>query len=272
MGTVREDGKLRGADGRLLAPRTALMLPVVRQIVRAAPAVRTLQRDLWRGMRTMEARKPFMIGVAGGTASGKSTVRDLLMEKLGQHEVNMDEKQVVHLSQDSFYRELTHAESEKAKKGMFNFDHPNAFDHELMELCLQQILAGRPTQVPVYDFKTNARVPGIVTTIYPSDVVLVEGILVFYYANMRNLFDLKLFVDTDADIRLARRVMRDIEDRGRDLEHVLHQYTTLIKQHIEFVICKSHTLSSPGTAAASSKPDTIYERSWSNSDSTSSSR
>jgi len=150
-------------------------------------------------MRTMEARKPFMIGVAGGTASGKSTVCDLLMEKLGQHEVNMDEKQVVHLSQDSFYRELTHAESEKAKKGMFNFDHPNAFDHELMELCLQQILAGRPTQVPVYDFKTNARVPGIVTTIYPSDVVLVEGILVFYYANMRNLFDLKLFVDTDAD-------------------------------------------------------------------------
>ena len=87
---------------------------------------------------------------------------------------------------------------------MFNFDHPNAFDHELMELCLQQILAGRPTQAPVYDFKTNARVPGIVTTIYPSDVVLVEGILVFYYANMRNLFDLKLFVDTDADIRLAR--------------------------------------------------------------------
>ena len=150
------------------------------------------------------ARKPFMIGVAGGTASGKSTVCDLLMEKLGQHDVNIVEKQVVHLSQDSFYRELTQTESEKAKKGMFNFDHPNAFDNELMESCLQQILAGRPTQVPVYDFKTNARVPGVYSTIYPSDVVLVEGILVFYTATLRNIFDLKLFVDTDADIRLAR--------------------------------------------------------------------
>ena len=149
-------------------------------------------------------RKPFMIGVAGGTASGKSTVCDLLMEKLGQHDVNIVEKQVVHLSQDSFYRELTEVESEKAKKGMFNFDHPNAFDNELMESCLQQILAGRPTQVPVYDFKTNARVPGVYSTIYPSDVVLVEGILVFYTATLRNIFDLKLFVDTDADIRLAR--------------------------------------------------------------------
>lgn len=234
-------------------------------------------------------RKPFMIGVAGGTASGKSTVCDLLMEKLGQKRAV--EKQVVHLSQDSFYRELSQQESEKASRGQFNFDHPNAFDNELMETCLQSILDGQPTQIPVYDFKTNARVPGLYTSIYPSDVVLVEGILTFYYANMRNMFDLKLFVDTDADIRLARRVMRDIEERGRDLEHVLHQYTTLvkpafeefciptkkyadviiprgaentvaidlIKQHIEDVICKSN----------GSRPDTIYERSRSNSDSTS---
>ena len=105
-------------------------------------------------------RKPFMIGVAGGTASGKSTVCDKLMEKLGQNEMNIGEKQVVHLSQDSFYRELNQVESEKARKGMFNFDHPNAFDNELMETCLQSILAGRQTQIPVYDFKTNARVPG----------------------------------------------------------------------------------------------------------------
>ena len=244
------------------------------------------------------ARRPFMIGVAGGTASGKSTVCDLLMEKLGQNHVNIVEKQVVHLSQDSFYRELAGDEVEKAKKGMFNFDHPNAFDNDLMERCLRQILAGEQTQVPVYDFKTNARVPGVYTTIYPSDVVLVEGILVFYYHNMRQLFDLKLFVDTDADIRLARRVMRDIEDRGRDLEHVLHQYTTLvkpafeefciptkkyadviiprgaenivaidlIKQHIEDVISRGH---SNGHTAGSRHCHTIHERSRSNSDSTS---
>merc|ERR1711983_715858 len=150
---------------------------------------------------------------------------------------------------------------------------------------------GKPTKIPVYDFKTNARVPGEFTTIYPSDVVVVEGIMVFYFPGIREKFNLKLFVDTDANTRLARRVMRDIEERGRDLEHVLHQYTTLvkpafeefciptkkyadviiprgaentvaidlIKQHIEDVICKSN----------GSRPDTIYERSRSNSDSTS---
>lgn len=179
------------------------------------------------------SRTTFMIGVAGGTASGKSTVCDKLMEKLGQNNVNNLEKQVVHLSQDSFYRELTSQEIAKANKGMFNFDHPDAFDNQLMESCLQDIIRGKVTQIPVYDFKTNARVPGQFLTIYPSDVVLVEGILVFYYANMRELFDMKLFVDTDADTRLARRVLRDIEERGRDLEHVLHQYTTLVKPAFE---------------------------------------
>ena len=150
------------------------------------------------------------------------------------------------MSQDSFYRELTPVEAAKAMKGTFNFDHPDAFDNQLMESVLTDIINGRQTKVPVYDFKTNSRSPGEFTTIYPSDVVLVEGILVFYYPRMRDLFHLKLFVDTDADTRLARyqisgpenafpnqrtklnlnlsrRVMRDIRDRGRDLENVLHQ-------------------------------------------------
>merc|ERR1719481_781388 len=102
-----------------------------------------------------------------------------------------------------------------------------------MESCLENIISGCETSIPVYDFKSNSRVPGQFTTVYPSDVVLVEGILVFYYQRMRKLFDLKLFVDTDADTRLARRVLRDIEERGRDLEHVLHQYTTLVKPAFE---------------------------------------
>jgi len=183
--------------------------------------------------RDLSTKKPFMIGVAGGTASGKSSVCAKLMEKLGQNDMNNVEKQVVHLTQDSFYKELDDQEIAKANKGMFNFDHPNAFDNELMESCLEDIMTGHPTQIPVYDFKANSRVPGQFTTIYPSDVVLVEGILVFYYAKMRDLFDLKLFVDTDADTRLARRVLRDIDERGRDLEHVLHQYTTLVKPAFE---------------------------------------
>jgi len=180
-----------------------------------------------------DRRTPFMIGVAGGTASGKSTVCERLMEGLGQNEVSVEEKQVVHLSQDSFYRELNPLEISKANKGMFNFDHPDAFDNQLMESVLTDIINGRQTKVPVYDFKTNSRCPGQFTTIYPSDVILVEGILVFYYPTLRNLFNMKLFVDTDADSRLARRVLRDIEERGRDLEHVLHQYTTLVKPAFE---------------------------------------
>jgi len=178
-------------------------------------------------------KPPFLIGVAGGTASGKSTVCKTLMEALGQNEMSNLEKQVVSLSQDSFYRELSPAEIARANKGMFNFDHPDAFDSELMESVLQDILQGKPTKIPIYDFKTNARVPGEFIVIYPSDVVMVEGILVFYFPKIRELFNLKLFVDTDADTRLARRVLRDIEERGRDLEHVLHQYTTLVKPAFE---------------------------------------
>jgi len=177
-------------------------------------------------------KRPFMIGVAGGTASGKSTV----CEKIRHLVVNEDAengRQIITLSQDSFYRDLTAKESDQAKKGMFNFDHPDAFDHQLMVKCLKDIKECRSTQVPLYDFKTNSRVEGEFTVIHPSDVVLLEGILVFYYKEVRDLFDMKLFVDTDADTRLARRVLRDIEERGRDLENVLFQYTNLVKPAFE---------------------------------------
>jgi len=177
-------------------------------------------------------KRPFMIGVAGGTASGKSTV----CEKIRQLVVSEDAengRQIITLSQDSFYRDLTAKESDQAKKGMFNFDHPDAFDHQLMVNCLKDIKECRSTQVPLYDFKTNSRVENEFTTIHPSDVVLLEGILVFYYKEVRDLFDMKLFVDTDADTRLARRVLRDIEERGRDLENVLFQYTNLVKPAFE---------------------------------------
>lgn len=179
-----------------------------------------------------DRKTPFMIGVAGGTASGKSTV----CEKIRRLVVSEDAengRQIIMLSQDSFYRDLTPKESEQAKKGMFNFDHPDAFDHQLMLKCLKDIQSGKSTQVPVYDFKTNSRVDDEFVNIYPSDVVLLEGILVFYYKEVRNLFDMKLFVDTDADTRLARRVLRDIEERGRDLENVLFQYTNLVKPAFE---------------------------------------
>merc|ERR1712038_2023669 len=155
---------------------------------------------------------------------------------------------------------------------------------------------GKNAKIPVYDFMTNARVPGKFTMIYSSDVVIVEGILVFYFPGIRDKFNLKLFVDTDADTRLARRVLRDISERGRDLEHVLHQYTSLvkpafeefciptkkyadviiprgaentvaidlIKQHIQDLIFRS--------AGGSKTESNCHERSRSNSDSTNTSR
>lgn len=180
-------------------------------------------------------RLPFLIGVAGGSASGKSTVCEKIMENLREFDIPTVERKVFHLSQESFYRELAGPEKARADVGLFNFDHPSAFDTELMEKCLQDIAEGRTTRIPVYDFKTNARVPGQYTTINAAqiDVVLFEGILVFYFEKVRDLFDMKLFVETDADSRLAKRVMKDTEELGRELDQVLQHYLTFVKPAYE---------------------------------------
>lgn len=205
-------------------------------------------------------KTPFMIGVAGGTASGKTTVCEKIMEAVNSHSASdkgssgasssdegtgstvvnpsRGEKNIVSISEDSFYRELDEKESLQAQRGMFNFDHPDAFDLDTMMKCLADIRDGKITKVPEYDFKTNSRMRDadgkeVYRLVCPSDVVLLEGILVFYHKDVRDMFDMKLFVDTDADTRLSRRVLRDIEHRGRDLEHVLHQYTTLVKPAFE---------------------------------------
>ncbi|XP_016952792.1 uridine-cytidine kinase isoform X1 [Drosophila biarmipes] len=180
-----------------------------------------------------EVKSPFLIGVAGGTASGKSTVCKKIMEQLGQAEMDHTQRQVVSISQDSFYRELTPAEKAKAQKGLFNFDHPDAFNEELMFSTLQNILKGHKVEIPSYDYRTNSLDFENVLVIYPADVVLFEGILVFYFPKIRDLFHMKLFVDTDSDTRLARRVPRDINERGRDLDAVLTQYMTFVKPAFE---------------------------------------
>ncbi|XP_058057206.1 uridine-cytidine kinase isoform X2 [Anopheles bellator] len=178
-------------------------------------------------------KTPFVIGVAGGTASGKSTVCKRIMEQLGQADMDHTQRQVVTISQDSFYRELTDAEKSRAEKGLFNFDHPSAFNEELMLQTLQSILQGKKVEISEYDYRKNAVCPEKLITIYPADVVLFEGILVFYFPAIRDLFHMKLFVDTDSDTRLARRVPRDINERGRDLEQVLNAYMTFVKPAFE---------------------------------------
>ncbi|KAH0557219.1 uridine-cytidine kinase-like isoform X2 [Cotesia glomerata] len=181
----------------------------------------------------VEGKTPFLIGVSGGTASGKSTVCKRIMEKLGQVDMDHTERQVVCISQDCFYRDLTPAEKLRAEKGQFNFDHPDAFDNDLILSTLQDILAGVKCEVATYDYRTNSLLRDQTTTIYPADVVLFEGILVFYFPKIRDLFHMKLFVDTDSDTRLARRVPRDINERGRDLDYVLNQYMNFVKPAFE---------------------------------------
>ncbi|KAI1904751.1 hypothetical protein AGOR_G00008920 [Albula goreensis] len=175
--------------------------------------------------------RPFLIGVSGGTASGKSTVCAKIMELLGQNKVDHRQRKVVIVSQDSFYRVLTAEQKAKALKGQYNFDHPDAFDNELMYKTLKDIVEGKVVEVPTYDFVTHSRLQDRIT-VYPADVVLFEGILVFYTQDVRDMFHMKLFVDTDSDVRLSRRVLRDMK-RGRDLEQILSQYTTFVKPAFE---------------------------------------
>ncbi|XP_061440275.1 uridine-cytidine kinase 2 [Rhineura floridana] len=176
--------------------------------------------------------EPFLIGVSGGTASGKSSVCAKIVQLLGQNEVDHCRKQVVILSQDSFYHVLSTDQKAKALKGQFNFDHPDAFDNVLIAKTLREILEGKTVQIPVYDFVSHSRKEETVT-VYPADVVLFEGILAFYNQEVRDLFQMKLFVDTDADTRLSRRVLRDISERGRELEQILSQYITFVKPAFE---------------------------------------
>ncbi|XP_027012593.1 uridine-cytidine kinase 2-B [Tachysurus fulvidraco] len=177
-------------------------------------------------------RQPFIIGVSGGTASGKSSVCAKIMEMLGQNKIDHRQRQLAILSQDSFYKVLTPEQKAKANKGQFNFDHPDAFDNELILKTLHDIIQGKTVQIPVYDFVTHSRKDEFVT-LYPADVVLFEGILMFYSQEIRDLFQMKLFVDTDPDTRLSRRVLRDISERERELEQVLAQYITFVKPAFE---------------------------------------
>ncbi|XP_009318997.1 PREDICTED: LOW QUALITY PROTEIN: uridine-cytidine kinase 2, partial [Pygoscelis adeliae] len=185
-----------------------------------------LRTSSLRGSDTTAADLPPLLFLS------QSSVCSKIVQLLGQNEVDYRQKQVVIVSQDSFYRVLTSEQKSKALKGQFNFDHPDAFDNELIVKTLKEITEGKTVQIPVYDFVSHSRKEETVT-VYPADVVLFEGILAFYSQEVRDLFRMKLFVDTDADTRLSRRVLRDISERGRDLEQILSQYITFVKPAFE---------------------------------------
>jgi len=179
----------------------------------------------WQDIKNKHKKlPPFIIGVAGGTASGKTSVCELIMQQLKNRRVAM-------MSLDSFYRPLSH--EERANVREYNFDHPDAFDWDLLSETLKSLRDGKSVNIPVYDFVTHSRAPDKSTTIYGADVIIIEGILIFYIAEMRNIMDMKIFVDADSDTRLARRIVRDINQRGRDIMGVIRQYERSVKPAFE---------------------------------------
>ena len=166
-----------------------------------------------------------IIGIAGGSGSGKTTLTNQIASQFQEH--------VTVLKHDNYYK--AHDDMTYEERTSLNYDHPNAFDTELMIADLQALKRGEPIHCPVYDYAIHNRTDETVE-IQPTKVVIVEGILIFQNKALRELLDIKIFVETDADVRILRRALRDVEERGRSLESVVTQYLTTVKpMHEQFV-------------------------------------
>lgn len=170
--------------------------------------------------------KPITIGVAGGTGSGKTTVALKILERVGFD-------RIAYLPHDAYYRDASNLPP--AERSQLNFDHPDALDNDLLIQHLSLLQMGQAVEIPVYDFKTHTRLAET-RRVDPQPVILVEGILIFADKRLRDLMDMKIFVDTDADLRFIRRLQRDIGERGRTPESVISQYLRTVRpMHLEFV-------------------------------------
>ena len=166
-----------------------------------------------------------IIGIAGGTGSGKTTITKKLISRFG------DDVSVIY--HDNFYK--AHHDMPYEERCRLNYDHPNAFDTELLIEALKELRRGNSVTCPVYDYSIHDRTDKTIT-VHPAPVVVVEGILIFENLQLCEQMDVKIFVDTDADVRILRRIVRDVRDRGRSLESVINQYLTTVKpMHEEFV-------------------------------------
>ena len=174
---------------------------------------------------------PLVIGIAGGTGSGKTTVTNAILDRL-------DKSRVVVIQHDSYYRDLS------AHGGVtpdqINFDHPDSLETPLLIRHIQDLKSGRPIQQPIYNFTTHRRMASD-RELEPREIIIIDGILIFVDKELRELMDIKIFVDTDADERLIRRIRRDILERGRSVESVMQQYMSTVKpMHLEFVEPSKH--------------------------------
>jgi len=169
---------------------------------------------------------PLVIGVAGGTGSGKTTIANVILDRVGP-------ERVAYLPHDAYYKDLSGLPRKQRKA--VNFDHPDSLDSHLMFEHIQALKRGETIDLPVYDFTTHSRT-NKTNPVGPQPVIVVEGILIFAERELREEMDIKIFVDTDADVRFIRRLERDIAERGRTVESVIHQYQSTVRpMHLEFV-------------------------------------
>jgi len=169
---------------------------------------------------------PLTIGIAGGTGSGKTTVANVILERVGRD-------RIAYLPHDAYYRDL--GDLPYDQKAAMNFDHPDSLETELMIKHILELKKANAVEIPVYDFSTHSRTSKTIR-VEPHAVIIVEGILLFVDKQLRDLLDIKIFVDTDADIRFIRRLQRDITERGRTTDMVVQQYLSTVRpMHLEFV-------------------------------------
>jgi uridine kinase len=169
---------------------------------------------------------PLVIGIAGGSGSGKTTLAHMILERVGVD-------RIAYLPHDAYYKDLSNLPPNE--RATINFDHPNSLDNDLLVQHVKQLKRGEPVDLPIYDFKTHSRTTST-RRIEPRQVVMVEGILIFAEPALRELLEVKIFVDTDADMRFIRRLQRDINERGRTTESVVRQYLATVRpMHMEFV-------------------------------------
>jgi uridine kinase len=170
-------------------------------------------------------KNTIVIGIAGGTGSGKTTLINRIKKEFND--------EITILSHDFYYKENSHLPFEEREK--LNYDHPNSFETALMVEHIKQLKQGKAIERPVYDFVIHNRRTETVT-VEPAKVIIVEGILIFENKELLDLFDIKVFIDTDSDVRIIRRILRDVRERGRSLDSVINQYLTTVKlMHEEFV-------------------------------------
>nr|WP_256226447.1 uridine kinase [Fictibacillus sp. WQ 8-8] len=178
------------------------------------------------GRRKNMVQKPIVIGVAGGSGSGKTTVAKEIYRQFA-------DQSILIIEQDSYYRDQSDKTMDERLKT--NYDHPLAFDNELLIRQINELLEYKSIEKPVYDYTAHTRSDKIIP-VEPKDVIILEGILILEDERLRDLMDIKLFVDTDADVRIIRRMVRDTRDRGRTLESVIDQYTSVVRpMHNQFI-------------------------------------